>query len=187
MWSSCYDRALGGLHPEVWETQQFERVGFPLGEQVVHFSLAAVVTGQTQFVSDADALVGLEDSTPATRSSRVARVVRFDSMGATALTSAHPLGGGFGLQGRNHIQRERGERAGLTVLDRVGDLQRPRALGALAVVIAQRVDGQDVPAAPSSSNTSVLVPEPVTAPALQSRRVTLSGPISSNFRSAYRV
>ena len=33
---SCYDRSLGALHPEVWQTQQFERVGFPLGEQVVH-------------------------------------------------------------------------------------------------------------------------------------------------------
>ena len=38
--SSCYDRALGGLRPEVWETQQFERVGVPLGEQVVHFGVA---------------------------------------------------------------------------------------------------------------------------------------------------
>ena len=40
--SSCYDRALGGLHPEVWETQQFERVGVPLGEQVVHFRVVFV-------------------------------------------------------------------------------------------------------------------------------------------------
>ena len=35
--SSCYDRALGGLCSEAWDTQQFERVGFPLGEDVVHF------------------------------------------------------------------------------------------------------------------------------------------------------
>ena len=41
--SSCYDRALGGLHPEVGETQQFERVGFPLGEEVVHFGVVVVI------------------------------------------------------------------------------------------------------------------------------------------------
>jgi hypothetical protein len=66
--SSCHDRALGGLHPEIGETHQFARVGFPLGEQVVHCSLAVVDTGPTQFVSDEDAWVGLEDLTPATRS-----------------------------------------------------------------------------------------------------------------------
>ncbi len=31
------------LHPEVWETQQLQRVGFPLGEQVVHFCVVFVV------------------------------------------------------------------------------------------------------------------------------------------------
>ena len=41
--SSCYDRALGGLHPEVGETQQYEWVGVPLGEQVVHFRVAFVI------------------------------------------------------------------------------------------------------------------------------------------------
>jgi len=48
----CYDRALGGLHPEVGETDQFERVGFPLGEQVVHFRVVFVV-GPTVVARDA--------------------------------------------------------------------------------------------------------------------------------------
>ena len=31
------------LHPEVWQGQQCERVGVPLGEQVVHFGVAFVI------------------------------------------------------------------------------------------------------------------------------------------------
>ncbi len=41
------------LHPEVWETEQLQRAGFPLREQVVHFSLAVVVIGPTGVVHDA--------------------------------------------------------------------------------------------------------------------------------------
>ena len=41
--NSCFDRSLGGLRTEVWETQQFERVGVPLGEQVVHFRVVFVI------------------------------------------------------------------------------------------------------------------------------------------------
>ena len=41
------------LHPEVGQTQQFERVGFPLGEQVVHFRVV-FVAGQVRVVGDAD-------------------------------------------------------------------------------------------------------------------------------------
>ncbi len=44
---SCYDRTLGGLYAEVRDTEQFERVGFPLGEQVIHICLAVVGTGQS--------------------------------------------------------------------------------------------------------------------------------------------
>ena len=33
----------GTTIPEVWETQQFERVRFPLGEQVVHFRVVFVI------------------------------------------------------------------------------------------------------------------------------------------------
>ena len=51
--SSCYDRSLGGLHPEVWQTQQFERVGVPLGEQVVYFRVVFVIGHAV--VRDADA------------------------------------------------------------------------------------------------------------------------------------
>ena len=43
---SCYDKTLGGLHTEVWKAEQLQRVGVPLGEQVVDFGLAMVVTGQ---------------------------------------------------------------------------------------------------------------------------------------------
>ena len=41
--STCYDRALGELDPEVWQTQQLERIGVPLGEQVVHFGVVFVI------------------------------------------------------------------------------------------------------------------------------------------------
>ena len=36
-------RPLSELDPEVWDTQQFERVGVPLGEQVVHFRVVFVI------------------------------------------------------------------------------------------------------------------------------------------------
>ena len=42
------------LHPEVGNTQQLQRVGFPLGEEVVRFSLAMVVAIPTRVVRDAD-------------------------------------------------------------------------------------------------------------------------------------
>ena len=51
---SCFDITLGGLHSEVWETQKFERVGVPLGEQVVHFRVVFVI-GRTVVVRYADA------------------------------------------------------------------------------------------------------------------------------------
>ena len=41
------------LHPEVWQAQQFGRFGFPLGKQVVHVSLAVVVTSRARVVRDA--------------------------------------------------------------------------------------------------------------------------------------
>jgi hypothetical protein len=41
--SSCYDRALGGLNPEVWKTRQLQRVILPLGEQIVHFRVVFVI------------------------------------------------------------------------------------------------------------------------------------------------
>ena len=49
--SSCCDRSLGGLRPEVWETQQFERVGVPLGEEVVHFRVAWLSLAKLSFAS----------------------------------------------------------------------------------------------------------------------------------------
>ncbi len=41
------------LHPEVWKSQQLQRVGFPLGEQVVHFGLAMIVAGPKRVVREA--------------------------------------------------------------------------------------------------------------------------------------
>ena len=131
-------RSLGGPDPEVWETQQLQRVGFPLGEQIVHFSLAMVVTGQTQFVSDVDALVGFA-SRPQPPGRRVSQGWLGSIQWAQPLSPlGNALGCGFELQSRDHIKFEGGERAGLTVLDRIGNLQRPLALGARAVVIAER-------------------------------------------------
>jgi len=63
--SSCYERSLGGLNPEVGETHQFERVGVPLGEQVVHFRMVFVVGHAV--VRDADASLGFTHSMPAAR------------------------------------------------------------------------------------------------------------------------
>ncbi len=37
--SSCFDRTFGRLDSEVWQTQQFERVGVPLSEEIVHLGL----------------------------------------------------------------------------------------------------------------------------------------------------
>ena len=182
-----YKRSPGGPNSKAWYTQQLQWVGFPLGEQVVHFSLAMVVTGQTQFVSDVDALVGFAVSTPATRPSRVAGVAWFDSVGTTALTSAHALGCGFELQSRDHIEFEGGERAGLTVLDRIGNLQRPLASGARAVVIAERVEGPDRSGCPLVVEHERLGARAGDASRVTEPRVTLFGPISSNFRSAYRA
>ena len=48
-----YDRALGGLLPEVGQTHQFERIGVPLGEEVVDFGLTMVVTGPPRVVPEA--------------------------------------------------------------------------------------------------------------------------------------
>jgi hypothetical protein len=65
---SCYDRALGGLYPEVWQAQQFERIGFPLGEQVVNLRLAVVVSLAQRESSARQTLCwGLADSIPVTR------------------------------------------------------------------------------------------------------------------------
>ena len=49
--SSCYDRSRGGIHPEVRETEQFERVGFPLGEEVVHFRVVFVIVEMSFMIS----------------------------------------------------------------------------------------------------------------------------------------
>ena len=65
MYLPCsYDRALGGLRPEAWEIEQLQRVGFPLGEQIVHFNLTAVVTSRSGIVRDADAALGARKLDP---------------------------------------------------------------------------------------------------------------------------
>ncbi len=62
--NSCYDRLLGELVPEVGETQQSERVGVPLGEQVVHFRVVSVIGHVV--VREADASPGNRGRDPAT-------------------------------------------------------------------------------------------------------------------------
>ena len=42
---SFLEGSRGGLHPEFREAQQLQWVRFPLGEQVINFIVALVVTG----------------------------------------------------------------------------------------------------------------------------------------------
>ena len=44
---STYGDMIVSLCVQAWQTRQFERVGVPLGEQVVHIGLAVVVSGPT--------------------------------------------------------------------------------------------------------------------------------------------
>ena len=59
--SSFHGRSLDGLHSDVWETEQLQRVGFPLGEQVVYFSLRCLSLATLSFARRPIGLVVLLD------------------------------------------------------------------------------------------------------------------------------